>query len=153
VPTIEQSIDIDRPARDAWAVLEDVRRLPEFSPSTVEVEAPPRLERADQRFRQVVTLAGRRFESEWRVVGLVPARCLAIEGSVLPGTRYRIVEELTELGPERCRVALRMHYRLPFGPLGRLAGKLGVETRAEGEAAELLAGLKRVVEEGVPATA
>ncbi len=146
--SIEQSVDIDRPARDAWAVLEDVRRLPEFSPSTVEVSAPPRLEEVGQRFRQVVVLGGRRFESEWRVAGVVPERCLAIEGSVLPGTRYRIVEELADLGPDRCRVTLRMHYELPFGPLGRLAGKLGVESRAESEAGALLRGLKRVVEAG-----
>jgi uncharacterized membrane protein len=146
VPTIEQSIDIDRPAADAWAVLEDVRRLPEFSPSTVEVSAPPRLDEQGQRFRQVVQLGGRRFESEWRVAGVVPKRCLAIEGSVLPGTRYRTVEELTDLRPGRSRVTLRMQYKLPFGPLGRLAAKLGVERRAEGEAVELLRGLKRVVE-------
>jgi hypothetical protein len=146
VPTIERSIDIDRPAADAWAVLEDVRRLPEFSPSTVEVSAPPRLEAAGQRFTQVVELAGRRFESTWRVAGVVPGRCLAVEGSVLPGTRYRINEEVTPTGTGSCRVTLRMTYELPFGPLGRLAGKLGVETRATSEAEQLLAGLERVVE-------
>jgi hypothetical protein len=144
--TIERTIDIERPIADVWAVLEDVRRLPEFSPSTVQVDAPARLETEGQRFRQVVVLAGRRFESEWRVAGIVPGRCLAIEGSVLPGTRYRIVEELTPTGPGSCRLALRMHYRLPFGPFGRLASKLGVASKAAGEAQGLLAGLKQVVE-------
>ena len=151
MPSIERSIDIDRPAADVWAVLEDVRRLPEFSPSTIEVEAPPRLERAGQRFRQVVTLAGRRFESEWSVVGIVAGRCLAIEGSLVPGTHYRIQEELAPTGPSSCRMTLRMHYKLPFGPLGRLAGKLGVEAKATEEAEGLLAGLKRVAEQPVPA--
>jgi hypothetical protein len=146
VPSIERSIDIDRSASEVWAVLEDVRRLPEFSPSTVEVHAPPRLEAPGQRFRQVVALAGRRFESEWEVAGLVPGRCLAIEGSLLPGTHYRINEELAPTGPASCRMTLRMQYRLPFGPLGRLAGKLGVEAKAAEEAEGLLAGLKGVVE-------
>ena len=154
MPSIERSIDIDRPTTDVWAVLEDVRRLPEFSPSTVEVEAPPRLETAGQRFRQVVTLAGRRFESEWTVAGIVPGRCLAIEGSLVPGTHYRIQEELTPTGAASCRMTLRMHYKLPFGPLGRLAGKLGVESKAAGEAEGLLAGLKRVAEQSsTPVTA
>ena len=146
MPTIERSIDIDRSADDVWAVLEDVRRLPEFSPSTVEVTAPSRLDHVGQRFRQVVVLAGRRFESEWEVAGLVPDRCLAIEGSLVPGTHYRIHEQLTPTGPDGCRFTLRMQYKLPFGPLGRLAGKLGVEAKAADEAAGLLAGLKRVVE-------
>lgn len=146
MPTIERAIDIERPTADAWRVLEDVRRLPEFSPSTVEVDAPARLEAAGQEFRQVVALGGRRFASTWKVAGIVPGRCLAIEGSVLPGTRYRINEELTPTGPSSCRLTLRMTYRLPFGPLGRLAGRLGVEDRATGEAEELLAGLKRAVE-------
>jgi hypothetical protein len=146
--SIERTTDVDRPAADVWAVLEDVRRLPEFSPSTVEVDAPPRLESAGQGFRQVVVLAGRRFASDWTVAGIVPGRCLAIEGSLVPGTHYRINEELTPTGPSSCRITLRMQYRLPFGPLGRLASKLGVETRAADEAEGLLAGLKRVVEQG-----
>jgi uncharacterized membrane protein len=146
MPTIERSIDIDRPAGDVWAVLEDVRRLPDFSPSTVEVTAPPRLDHVGQTFRQVVVLAGRRFESEWKVAGLVPGRCLAIEGSLVPGTHYRINEQLHPLADDRCRFTLRMQYKLPFGPLGRLAGKLGVESKAADEAAGLLEGLKRVVE-------
>lgn len=150
MPTIVRSIDVDRPAAEVWRVLEDVRRLPAFSPSTVEVEAPPRLTDVDQRFRQVVTLAGRRFESDWTVAGVVPGRCLAIEGSVLPGTHYRINEEITPTGASTCRVTLRMHYRLPFGPLGRLAGKLGVERRATTEAEGLLDGLKQVVESAAP---
>jgi uncharacterized membrane protein len=151
MPSIERSIDIDRPVADVWAVLEDVRRLPEFSPSTVQVDAPPRLVAAGQRFRQVVALAGRRFESEWTVAGLTPGRCLAIEGSLVPGTHYRISEELTPTGAGSCRMTLRMHYKLPFGPLGRLAGKLGVESKAAEEAEGLLEGLKRVTEQGAPA--
>lgn len=153
VPTIERSIVIDRPAADVWAVLEDVRRLPDFSPSTVAVDAPPRLDTPGQRFRQVVTVAGRRFESAWTVAGVVPGRCLAIEGSVLPGTHYRISEELTPTGPATTRVTLRMLYTLPFGPIGRLAGKLGVEARASSETEQLLAGLKQAVESAAPVTA
>ena len=144
--SIERTVDIDRPAEDVWALLEDVRRLPELSPSTVEVDGPARLDAVGQRFRQVVSLAGRRFESEWKVAGIVPGRCLAVEGSVLPGTHYRMVEEVVATGPSSCRLHLRMHYKLPFGPLGRLAAKLGVESRATTEAEGVLAGIKAAVE-------
>jgi uncharacterized protein YndB with AHSA1/START domain len=44
VSTIKRSIDIDAPAERVWDLLEDVRRLPEYSASTDEVrEAPERL--------------------------------------------------------------------------------------------------------------
>lgn len=153
VPCIERSIDIDRSVADVWRVLEDISRLPELSPSTIRVDGPERLDTAGQRFTQVVVLAGREFTSDWEVAGVVAQRCLAVEGSVLPGTRYRMVEELVPIGTDRCTVRLRMHYKLPFGLLGRLAGRLGAESRAVEEAEGVLQGLKRLVEQEVPAPA
>ena len=142
---VRRSVDIDRPAADVWAVLEDVRRLPELSPSTVEVVAPERLERAGQTFTQTVTLGGKRFTSEWEVVEIDAGRRLVIQGSVLPGTRYRMTEDIEALGPDRSRFSLTMSYKLPFGPLGRLAGKLGAEKRAVDEAEQVLVGVARLV--------
>ena len=141
---VRRAVEVDRPIEAVWAVLEDVRRLPELSPSTVEVVAPERLERAGQTFTQTVTLAGRRFTSEWEVLELEPGRRLVIQGSVLPGTRYRMTEALEPLGPERTRFELTMAYKLPFGPLGKLAGKLGAESRAVDEAEQVLVGVARL---------
>lgn len=147
MPSVERSVEIDAPASAAWSVLQDVRRLPELSRSTVAVDhAPARLEQAGQTFEQVVELLGRRYRSTWEVERIDPGRCLVIAGSVLPGTRYRMDEAIEAIGDRRCRVRLVMDYKLPFGPLGRLAGKLGIEARAASEAAGVLAGLKRVVE-------
>jgi len=39
-----------------------------------------------------------------------------------------------------------MEYRLPFGPLGRLAAKLGAEHRATEEAQLVLDGVRRQAE-------
>lgn len=141
---VRRAVEIDRPVADVWAVLEDVRRLPELSPSTVEVDAPERLERAGQTFAQTVALGGRRFTSRWEVLEVEPGRRLVIEGSVLPGTRYRMTEVLEALGPDRTRFTLTMAYKLPFGPLGRLAGKLGAERRALDEAEQVLVGVARL---------
>lgn len=141
---VRRSVEIDRPTSAVWAVLEDVRRLPDISPSTVEVVAPDRLERSGQTFTQTVTLGGKRFTSEWEVVEIDAGRRLVIQGSVLPGTRYRMTESIEALGDDRCRLTLTMAYKLPFGPLGRLAGRLGAEKRAIDEAEQVLVGVARL---------
>ena len=149
MPTIEHDAVIERPAEAVWAVLEDVRRLPEFSASTVAVrDAPERLTAAGQTFRQEVKVLGRSFDSEWVVNAIEPGRSLTIEGDVGYGVRYCLTESLEPLGPDRCRFGLHIDYRLPLGVLGRVAGRLGVERRAESEAGEVVAGMKRLVEGG-----
>ena len=149
MPTIEHAAEIERPAAAVWAVLEDVRRLPEFSASTVAVrDAPERLIAPGQTFSQEVKVLGRRFDSEWVVKELEPGRRLTIEGDVGYGVRYCLTETLEPLGPDRSRFAIRIDYRLPLGVLGRVAGRLGVERRAEAEAGEVVAGMKRLVEGG-----
>lgn len=145
--TIERTVVIDRPPAAVWAVLEDVRRLPELSRSTVEVtEAPERLTAPGQRFRQVVKAVGKRFDSEWEVLELEPERRLTIAGSVGYGVTYRLLETLAPIGTDATRFGVCIEYRLPFGPVGRVAERLGVSRLAEQEAGEVAAGLKRVVE-------
>lgn len=144
-----QEIEIAAPPPTVWTVLEDVRRMPELSPSTVAITAPPRLQAVGDRFEQVVRLGGRDFRSTWVVTGLVPGRELAIEGQVLPGTHYEMVEHLTPAGDDgqRTRLRLTMRWKLPFGPIGRLAGKLGAERRALEEANAVLHGVRRIAED------
>lgn len=132
------------PAR-VWAVFEDVRRLPELSPSTMSVVAPPRLTKVGETFEQTVALGGRRFTSTWTVEAITPGERLVISGQVLPGTHYEMTEELRPLG-DGTEVCLTMRYKLPFGPLGRLAGRLGAEKRATDEARQVLEGVARMAE-------
>lgn len=140
--TVTQQIHIDAPAAHVWAVLEDVRLLPRFSTSTVAVDAPPRLFEAGQRFDQTVDVAGRHFTSTWRVDDIQPGRTLVLSGSVLPGTSYTMTETVLPSGPCASTLTLTMKYKLPFGPLGRLAAHLGVEQRATDEALQVLEGVK-----------
>jgi hypothetical protein len=38
---IERSIEVERATSEVWAMLEEVRQIPAYSPSTVAVTAPP----------------------------------------------------------------------------------------------------------------
>jgi uncharacterized membrane protein len=145
--TIERSVDVQRPADEVWAVLEDVRRIPAYSPSTVAVtEAPERITAPGQRFRQAIVVLGRRFESEWVVTELLSGRRVAMEGTIGVGARYCLVEEVNPQGPERSRLTVRITFTMPGGLLGRVAEALGAQRRAQREAEQVLANLKSQLE-------
>ena len=145
--TIERSVEVGRSAADVWTVLEDVRRIPIYSPSTVSVsDAPERLSAVGQRFRQTVAVLGRHFESEWTVTDLQPGRRVALEGTVGVGARYCLVEEVEPRGPDRSRLTVRITFTMPLGILGRVADALGAQRRAQREAEEVLANLKAHLE-------
>lgn len=147
--TIRHDAVIDASAERVWAVVADVRRLPELSQHTVEVrDAPALLTSVGQTFTQVVKVAGKRFESSWEVTALDSGRSLAIEGDVGYGVRYALRESVEPLGPDRSRFGIHITYGLPLGVLGRLAARLGVERRARQEAVEVVEGMKALVERG-----
>jgi uncharacterized membrane protein len=147
MPSITRQVDIDAPPERVWALLEDVRRLPEFSSSTLEVrDAPERLTAPGQGYTQVGRLLGKKYTSHWRVVELEPGRRLRSEGTVGPGVRYCLTQEVTASGPDGTRLSIVMDYSLPGGPLGRLAAKAGIESRATREAQEVLDGIRSTVE-------
>jgi len=147
--TIERSIEVERPAEDVWAVLADVRQIPTYSPSTVAVtQAPDRLSAVGQRFRQTIRVMGRDFESDWTVTDLQPGRRVALDGTIGVGARYGLVEEVEPLGPDRSVFTVRITFTLPLGVLGRVAGALGAQRRAQHEAEEVLANVKSQLESG-----
>jgi hypothetical protein len=145
--TIERSTEVERPADDVWAVLEDVHQIPSYSPSTVAVTgAPERLTAVGQQFRQTVKVMGRRFESDWTVTELQLGRRLALEGTIGVGARYCLVEAVEPLGPDRSRFTVRITFTMPLGVLGRVADALGAQRRAEREAEQVLANVKARLE-------
>ena len=151
---IERSVDVRADPAALWDVMTQVRRLPEVSRHTVEVrDAPTRLTEPGERFLQVVVAAGRRFESEWTVVRFEPRRALAIEGSVGFGVRYCLTQTVEPVGPDRSRLGVCIRYKLPFGPLGRVASKLGIERLARTEAEQVLAGIAAMAEAEAPGPA
>jgi hypothetical protein len=150
---IERSVDVERPAADVWAILEDVSQIPDYSPSTVAVsEAPERLTAVGQRFRQTVKVLGRSFDSEWTVTELQVGRRVALDGSIGIGARYCLVEEVEPLGPDRSRFTVRIKFTMPLGFLGRAADALGAQRRAQSEAEQVLANVKARLEGGISET-
>jgi hypothetical protein len=148
---IERSVEVRAEASKVWDVLVDVRRLPEVSRHTIAVtDAPPRLSREGERFTQVVTAVGKRFQSEWSVMRFEPGRVLSIEGSVGFGVRYCLTESVEPAGPGRSRLSVCIRYTLPFGPLGRVASRLGVERLAAAEAEQVLASIAAIAEVRTP---
>lgn len=148
MPSFRRQTDVDRPIAEVWDVWSDVRLLPRFSKSTVEVRgAPEQLTAVGQTFTQVVRAVGRTFTSEWTVTELIPYDHLTIEGSVGFGVTYRLEEQVEALDDDRTRCTIVITYELPFGPLGRVAARLGLGSLAEREAGEVLAGVVALVEE------
>ena len=147
MPSITRQVDIDAPPERVWALLEDVRRLPEFSSSTLEVrDAPERLTAPGQGYTQVGRLLGKKYTSHWTVVEIDAGRRLRSEGTAGPGVHYCLTQEVIGSGPNRTHLSIVMDYSLPGGPLGRLAAKAGLEARATREAQEVLDGIRATVE-------
>ena len=147
--TVARSVDIAAPVHVVWSKVEDLRLMPELSDSTISVDGPDQLTEVGQRFEQVVRLAGRHFRSTWTLLELEPGRCLTVEGELMRGVRYGITQAVEPTGETSCRLTFDMTYELPFGVLGRLAGRLGAERRALSEAGEVMAGIKRLAEADV----
>ncbi|MFN8037624.1 MAG: SRPBCC family protein [Acidimicrobiales bacterium] len=144
--TIERSVIVERPVDVVWDVWTDVRLLPELSQSTTAVTgAPDRLTAPGETFEQTVRAAGRQVHTTWTVTEIEPADHLTITGRPAPGVTVELTEQVEDLGDQRTRLTLRIDYRLPFGPLGAVASRLGVERMARDEAAALLDRLRAVI--------
>jgi uncharacterized membrane protein len=145
--TISESIDIAAAADEVWALLADVRRLPEYSASTTAVrDAPQRLTAVGDRYVQVGRLLGVTLTSTWTVTVLEPGRVLVSEGRLAPGVRYRLAQRLEALPGGATRLGIDIDYAVPGGALGRFAARAGAEARATVEARAVLEGIRATVE-------
>jgi len=147
VSTITRNVDIAAPVERVWDLLENVRRLPEYSASTQEVrDAPERLTAVGQEYVQVGRLLGVKLASRWRVTALEPGRLLSNVGTIAPGVCYTLTQRLEPLPGDRTRLWIEIDYTVPGGRLGRLAARAGAEQRAAREAQEVLDGIRATAE-------
>lgn len=145
--TIRRHTDIAASVDRVWGLLEDVRRLPEYSSSTQEVrEAPERLTEVGQSYLQVGKLLGMKVTSRWEVKAIEPGRLLTSVGTLAAGVRYTLTQRLEPMADGRTRLSIDIEYTLPGGRLGRLAARAGVEQRAGREAQAVLDGLRATAE-------
>ena len=145
--TITRNVDIAAPVDRVWDLLENVRRLPEYSASTDEVrDAPERLTEVGQEYVQVGRLLGLKLTSRWRVTALEPGRLLSNVGTIAPGVCYTLTQRLEPLPDGGTRLWIDIDYTVPGGKLGRLAARAGAEQRAAREAQEVLDGIRAAAE-------
>jgi uncharacterized membrane protein len=150
---IEHTVEVDCTVGTVWAIWSDVRRLPEFSQVTTAVrDAPSHLTEVGQSFVQDVRVGGRSRSVEWRVTSLQAEEQLTIESAPAPGIHVVLIERVRPLPNDRTELQMAISYRLPFGPLGHLAGKLGLEQIADREAKTVLDGVARLALDVRPAS-
>lgn len=147
MPVIKRCVEIAAAPERVWDLLEDVRRLPEYSQSTDEVrEAPERLTAVGQEYLQVGRMLGVKLTSRWRVTAIEPGRLLSNEGTLAPGVRYTLTQRLDPLPDGGTRLWLEIDYTVPGGALGRFAARAGAERRADREAQAVLDGIRDTAE-------
>lgn len=112
------------------------------------VDAPDRLTAPGQTYVQVGKLLGKRYRSTWTVLEIEAGHRIRSEGELGAGVHYCLTQVLTGAAPGRSRLQIVLDYTLPGGPLGPLAARAGVESRASQEAQSVLDGIRRVIEQG-----
>jgi uncharacterized membrane protein len=146
---IDEHVHVLAPPDRVFALLTDLRRLPEWAESVVStdpISAEPMA--TGHRFRQHVRILGRPLDIDVDVTEVSregPVRAVAYEaagpGGAWARMRQRVVPE-----DEGCRVEVELAYVLPGGAVGRLAGRAFGERVNERVARRSLAALKRLVE-------
>lgn len=146
MPTITRTATIDHPPAEVWDLWSDVRILPRLSDSTEEVvEAPDRLRAVGDSFVQRLRVGGRRMTVRWEVTEIDPGRRLVVTADAGFGVHPVITEVVAPSGTGT-EATLCIDYTLPFGPVGRLVSRLGLERIARAESAELLERLAALID-------
>ena len=111
---LSDQIDIDRPAAEAWAVVADYRRDPEWRTGVVTMAPdPPDVVTTGTTTAEELRFAGRTWHNDGVVTAVEPGvrfTWRTTEGADASGSRA-----VEALGPDRCRVRLVMVVR-PSGP-------------------------------------
>ena len=145
--TLDQHIEIDRPAPEVWAVVADYRRDPEWRAGVVTMDPRPAdLVGTGTTTAEELRFGGRTWHNDGVVTDVDPGTWFGwrtVQGADASGSR-----EVEAVGPGRCRVRLRMVVR-PAGAERLLRPVLGRMLRRNlvGD----LGRLRSLVEDGRPA--
>jgi len=132
----------------AWDFVADVRNAPRWVFGVREVSGDLRHPLLPGDHLTVRLMAGgRRAESEWEIGRCERPRFLSSKGRAL-GATGTLQIECSALGPNSCEVRYHLAYRLPGGPLGALAARLGVQGILEIQAKQSLRNLRRLLAAG-----
>ena len=147
---LEREIEINAPREAVYDVLADPDCLGEWVTIMEELEEAPEGDLVPgSHLRQRMKVAGRRFHLDWTVVEADRPSRIVWEGKGPMHTKARAVYELAANGDGKgTRFSYLNEYRLPGGPVGKVAG--GAVARASGrEADRTLERLRDLVERRV----
>ena len=110
---IDRALEIKAPAETVFDVLVDLDRLPEWATIVVRTEeAPQRLLRPGDTFRQAIHVARQELDTTWRVLELERPRYVVYEATG-PGGSYLRMKQTVGRTRTGSRVKLAIDYRLP----------------------------------------
>jgi uncharacterized membrane protein len=128
------SVEVDAPPEAVWRVVADPRNLPAWDRHIRSVRGVPSggLQKGS-RYRTEIRFMGIRTTIEAEVLEIDPPREATVRLSGLLEATVR--SRVTALDHGRSRLEHQIHFRLPGGPLGRLAAQA---LRLTGGAAQVL---------------
>ena len=141
----ERTVDVKAEPQELYDVVMDPDRLKDWVSIHQSLEdAPDGQLRKGSKLTQCLKLAGRKFRVRWTVVENDPCTRVVWEGKGPVASQAKVVYEFEPDG-QGTRFSYSNEYKLPGGPLGRIAGR-GVSRVTEKELDSSLQRLKSLVE-------
>lgn len=145
---IERRIEINRAPNEVFDALTDLDALLHWATLVVaNHDLPEKPLQAGHRFRQTVSVAGVKLETDWEVVELERPRYVVYHATVRGGGRLDMRQTVSPIDGGS-RVEIEADYDLPGGILGDVLDRMYVEQRNERELEASLQNLKAFVEAG-----
>jgi carbon monoxide dehydrogenase subunit G len=143
----ERTVEVKAEPQELYDVVMDPDRLKDWVTIHQSLDdAPDGQLRKGSKLTQCLKLAGRKFRVRWTVVENDPCTRVVWEGKGPVASHAKVVYEFEPNGNgQGTRFSYCNEYRLPGGPLGRIAGR-GVSRVTEKELDRSLQRLKSLVE-------
>ena len=143
---VSQSIEIDAPIEEVWALVMDPNRLGEWVTIHDSVSEVPKgdLEKGS-RFKQEMKLKKVPLKVRWEVVECTAPKQAKWQGEAAAGAKAQIVYELSERDGTTT-FNYENQFELPAGKVGKLAGKAFNAMSGDREAKKSLKTLKELIE-------
>ena len=147
MPDVANEIEIGAPPDAVWEVVMHPHRLGEWVSTHVAVadDAPSELSEGST-FRQTLKIGGPKFDVTWRVIVADRPQRVEWAGDGPAGSSATVVYELQPHGEGATKFTYANEFRLPGGPLGRMAAKTVGAAAAKRESERTLANLKKLIE-------
>jgi carbon monoxide dehydrogenase subunit G len=147
MPDVSSEIELGAPPEEVWEVLMDPQRLGDWVTTHVALgDGTPNELSEGSSFEQTLKVGGPKFDVTWKVIEADRPRKVEWAGDGPAGSSASVVYELEPHGAGATKFTYVNDFKLPGGPLGRLAGRTVGAATARREAERSLANLKQLVE-------